>query len=139
MSVAKGQSVKAECILRAYGSCFIVNEFLAESNLDPCKEWNQGEYGHKKINETSGLCVFVSTGTGDALADQIRGAIKFLAKNHREIEQLCQYPGVESVFLDFSVFRRDVVAEYIRFPAKLIQLAGGLGIGIELSQYQSVE
>jgi hypothetical protein len=47
--------------------------------------------------------------------------------------------GVESVVLDLGVERRDTAVQCDGFPEELVRLAGGLGLGLELSQYPPMD
>lgn len=71
------------------------------------------------------------------LAAQVVDAVSFLRSHDAEIRRLIQFPGVEGVTLDFGIARRDVAAQFDYLPPELIQLAGSLALGIELSQYQT--
>lgn len=58
-----------------------------------------------------------------------------------EVARLREFPGVESVTLDFPVsliVNREVVARFHHFPESLVQSAGRLRLGLELSVYASV-
>lgn len=129
------------CVLRAHGSDFSVDRFLEGSELNPCTVYRKGERRSPAskskvgVNKSSGMVVDVSVADFDDLRGQIRDAITFLKQNEAELARLSKFPGVEGVALDFGIARRDVVAQSDYFPPELLYLAGGLGIGIELSQY----
>jgi len=46
------------------------------------------------------------------------------------------FPGVEGITLDFPIEgKRGALAQFNRFPASLVALAGKLGLGLDLSIY----
>ena len=78
------------------------------------------------------------------LPAQVADAERFLKIHRREIERLAQTPGVTDLTLDFPVESRmgggdGVVAQFDRFAATLVGLAGALGIALELSTYPRSE
>jgi hypothetical protein len=125
----------AGCALRAYGKAFPVDDFLAQSSFTACAVWHLGEKRFKpsKASENSGFNVVISE--ADELPDQVSDAIEFLNNYRAELVQLQQTTGLDGLVLDFGISRRDALAQFDRFPAELIALAGGLGMAIELSQY----
>ena len=125
------------CVLRASGRGFAVDDFLAGSSLKPCAVWRLGEARGKDLPaaDSSGFNLLVSDAPGSDLAAQIQDTISFLETYREELARLVQAPGVESAALDFGIKRRDVAVQCDSFPARLIRLAGDLGMGIELSQY----
>ncbi len=125
----------AGCVLRAHGTGFAVDDFLAQSSLTPCAVWHLGEKRFKRGQacEDSGFNVLISE--AEVLPDQTNDAIKFLNDFSVELCQLQKSPGIEHLVLDFGICRRDVMAQIDRFPAELIALAGAMGMGIALSQY----
>ncbi len=48
-------------------------------------------------------------------------------------------PGVESACLDFAVEEKDTFTQCSYLEPELLKLAGGLGIGIEISLYPCSE
>jgi hypothetical protein len=127
------------CILRASGPLFDVDEFLRYSPFAPTKVFHKGElrspHPSSKTAETSGSNLVVSPAGFDDLPRQIADAMEFLNQHKQELSRLATFPGVEGVTLDFGIPRREVVAQFDRFPPRLLALAGSLGVGIELSHY----
>jgi hypothetical protein len=78
----------------------------------------------------------VSAQPFERFAAQMRDAGRYLRLHARSIRALGRFPGVESLTLDFGIAKRsDVVAQYQRFSAELVALAGRLGLALELSLY----
>lgn len=71
----------------------------------------------------------------DNVLQQIEDAISFLKINHDELAKLQSFPGAETVHLHFGIEDRDIGLQCDRFPPKLLQLAGNLEIGIEITRY----
>ena len=124
----------ADCVLRVRGRDFQVDDFLESSSFQPCKIWRLGEAGARGVSVDSGFNLVVSS--GESLAEQIDGAVRFLESNAGEFKRLRSFPGLaEGSVLDFSIFRRDVMAQYDSFPAAFVRLAAEFGFELAISQY----
>ena len=126
------------CVLRAAGPDFQVDEFLKASTFTTCEVYSKGEARgrHGRLHEKSGLAVVVSEASADDLPKQIADATEFLERHREEIVRLQSHLGVgEEARLDFGIWQRGEFGQYCYFPPKLLQLAGDLGVGIELSVY----
>jgi hypothetical protein len=129
------------CVLRASGKHFNVDEYLRNSALQTYYAYRKGEPrfksnpgGEKK--RTTGINIVICNGSFDSLARQIRAAISFLKNNRTEIRRLVKFLGLDGApVLDFGINKRDFPGQFDRFPVELVSLAGKLGLGIELSQY----
>jgi hypothetical protein len=139
-------SANSMCVLRAFGSRFAVDRFVAKTSLPICNVHKRGEprlprskpRGPK--HKYSGVTVVVSNAPWSNLQAQIRDAERFLAKHKREIARLSRFPGVEALVLDFPLdlrIGRKTVAQFDHFPATLVRQAGKLGLALELSIYQT--
>lgn len=129
------------CVLRASGKNFKSDQFAKSTSLPICAVYRKGDSKiPKKINRkrwsTSGINVEVSNADFDNPGEQVNDALKFLDKYKKELKRLAKYPGVEFMTLDFGFAQLDVVAQYEYFPPELLQAAGQLGIGLEISLYQ---
>jgi hypothetical protein len=128
-------------VLRAYGVDFDVDTFLDGCRLPILAVKRRGEQilptsqPDGKRHEQSGMHVLVSDADFNEFPRQVEETVEFLRANAAEVRRLRDFPGVEGVVLDFGIARRDVVVQCDRFPAELVQLAGALGLEIELSQY----
>ncbi len=133
------------CVLRASGAKFDPDRFLEASPLESCKVFRRGDPPLPKSQpegpryETSGVTVDVSDAEWSDLPAQVADAERFLEANRGEIERLAQTPGVTDLTLDFPIELRidgeNVFAQFDRFPASLVRLAGALGLALELSTY----
>jgi hypothetical protein len=132
-------------VLRASGVDFDVDGFLKESRLAPCAVHRRGEpvfpasQPTGRLHERSRVHVAVSEAAFEEFSRQVEDAITFLGVKREEVRRLMNFPGVEAVVLDFGVSRRDVLLECYFLPPELIQRAGELGLGVELSQYPAEE
>jgi hypothetical protein len=132
------------CVLRAGGSDFDVDAFLATSSLEICGVRRKGELRLRTkpagpLNERSGFNADVSTKEWGDLAGQIQDARAFLSENEGELRRLRSFPGVDGVELDFPIELRigtnEIVVQSDRLPADLLLAAGGLGIDIVITCY----
>jgi hypothetical protein len=125
------------CVMRADGSSFDIDAFCASTSLDVIARHRAGESRRPGAGPStrSSINVRVSDADFANLPEQVDDAVGFLEAYADEVRRLVAFPGVEDVTLDFGVKRRDVAAQSDSFPARLVSLAGGLGVGITVSQY----
>ena len=125
------------CMLRAASPDFRVDEFLKSSTFVAWDVFRQGEPRGRQgsLHDKSGFAVVVSEASGDDLPRQIADAADFLERHREEILRLQGCLGSKGTSLDFGVWQRGEFGHYCYFPPKLLQLAGALGVGIELSIY----
>lgn len=124
----------ASCVLRAIGTDFDVDAFLADSTLDGATAFRRGESrepgaADESTRAASGFNVEVA-GAGDELEGQVRAARRFLRLHEDELRRLGSFEGVEEVCLDFSLRRRGQAAQSDLFPADLLWQAGALDIDL---------
>ena len=130
-------------VLRVWGRNLDIESAIDTISLGPCSIARCGE--RKSPSSTSNFDVFDMSGVGFCVSDagfsefslQVEQTIDFLDQHFDEIKLLLSVSGVDQAALCFGVTRRDVVVEVTRFPSRLINLAGQLGLGVELSQYPS--
>lgn len=127
------------CVLRARGSTFAVDEFLAESSLRPITIFHRGQKQSAKSQPVavSGFHADVSPADFSNLLRQIADAVQFVEQNQAELARLVGFPGVENVSVDFGIEERDVAAQSERFPPNLLRMLGSLGIWLEFTLYPS--
>jgi hypothetical protein len=77
----------------------------------------------------------VSAAEFEDLPGQVADAIAFLRANHSQIQAALAFPGVDAAALDFAVRHLDVTIDSKYLGPEILVLAGGLGLGIELSIY----
>ncbi len=90
--------------------------------------------------DTSGFSVAVSEASWSDLRSQVRDACVFLDRNSDELRMLRATGAVQDMRLDFPVHLRigeQILAQFEFFPAELVEKAGALGLGLELSIYPS--
>ena len=126
--------------LRASGESFAVDDCLRLTQLTPAHVYRKGHRRFKNPAKTeshtkSGFHVEVSKFGFGGIHGQTRQAIAFLKRNKPALEQLRNFPGLESIVIDFGYNWRNVAAQFDFLPPELLQLAGNLGIGIVLSVY----
>ena len=84
------------------------------------------------------LSLDVSDKNWDDLPGQIEDAIVFLERYSIELRRLFVTVPDAKGYLDFPINSRmgsEVASQCDHFPVRLIQLAGAVGLGIELTQY----
>jgi hypothetical protein len=132
------------CVLRAIGTLFDVDAFLAESALEADPPFHRGEIQLAGLSggtkhAASGFNARVSAAGVDDLPGQIRDAAQFLNVHEAELRRLGSYPGVEEVCLDFAVRRREGAVQSEIFPAELLWRAGALDIDLIVTHYAIAE
>jgi hypothetical protein len=126
------------CVLHVNGGDFAVDQFLASASIKPYQVHHRGEPTRPagKNYEHSGFRADVSAVDGE-LQTPIEDAILFLRRYETDLSRLAGMREVSDRRLDFGCFRREVAAQFEYLPPELLLLAGRLGIGIELSFYES--
>lgn len=132
------------CVMRAIGTLFDVDTFLAESPFQADPAFHRGEERLAGLSggakhAASGFNARVSEAGLDDLAGQIRDAVQFLNEHEDELRRLGSYPGVEEVCLDFAVRRRDGAVQSEILPAELLWRAGALDIDLIVTHYAIVD
>lgn len=128
------------CVLRAIGTTFDVDAFLADSGLRPQALFHRGEARLPGVPgaptwSASGFNVGVSEEGFLDLAPQVRDAGRFLNEHEDELRRLGAFPGVEEVCLDFGIARKDAAMQSDVFPADLLWQAGALDIDLVVTHY----
>jgi hypothetical protein len=129
------------CILRAGGTDFDVEGFIAKSSLQADSFWREGEKRFPKskrsdeINQSSGIRIVASEADFAELSQQIQDVISFLRQNQEQVKLLASFPGVEGAVLDFGAEIYPPGWSSFTFPPELLALAGEAGVSICLSVY----
>jgi hypothetical protein len=132
------------CVLRVSSRRKTLTDFLSESQIphyDAHDKNTPQKFGREKGKPFgySGFKSSVSEKEWDDLPGQIAHAIRFLQRYKSDLKQLRDEYKVRDLTLDFPYYlrigRNNVVMQRDFLPPKLIELAGELGIGIELSLY----
>jgi|SRR6267142_1665995 len=128
------------CVFHVRGEDFAVDEFLTTSSLKPYQVWHKGDVLNRKGEECDGSGFSMDVSDVDAeLSGQTADAIAFLRRHETELARLAQFARATDRRLDFGYDRRTVAVQCDYLPPELLALAGGLGIGIELSLYDPSE
>jgi hypothetical protein len=132
------------CVLRVTGKNFDADLHLLRSGLSAGKVFRAGEPRSPadpdgKRFQVSGFNVDVSYASWDSLSGQVTDAIAFLKRHEEALKKLRAVPSVDDMRLDFPVDlridRQQVMVQFDYFPPELVTLAGGLGLGLEISIY----
>ena len=132
------------CILRITGKKFDVDAFVKKSKLKPYKISYKGEprFKTKPTSDKltfSGLSIETSKAGFNNLKKQIADTIRYLNRNKRKLAYIASTRGIDNAILDFGIDlridRKKIFIQSDVFPNTLLQLAGNLGLDIELSIY----
>ena len=125
-------------MLRAGGPSFDVEAFCATTSLPIDTKHRVGDQRLPvgRISSESGIGVQVSGAAFDNFAQQVADATVFLERHAEEVRRLVTFAGVDGATLDFGIKRRDVAAQHDSFPARLVSLAGALGVSLGMTQYE---
>lgn len=135
------------CMLTIAGKAFDIDEFTLKTGLQPHSEKRKGEpqFSTKPEGDkmTYSVVSFVISDAGfEAISKQIDDAIQYLEHHTAQLEKLAEVTGADAISLDFGVDDRiddsAVLYETHRFPARLLKIAGHLGIDLHLSVYSPV-
>ena len=128
------------CVLRFVSESRSFKGMDVLEGLSACRLYEKGEIRRTKTGEVwqgNGLHLDVSNAEWDDLRLQTQDAIDFLKVHHAALSELLQSDVDAS--LDFPVWSRisdEIVNQNASLPRELITLAGGLGIGIDISIYR---
>ena len=128
------------CVLHISGRDFDPSSAVA---LAPYRVWRAGEPLRRlrpegPYREDSGVSVTVSDALWSDLKAQVNDACAFLDRHAETIRKLSATGTVEDMRLDFPVHLRiynEFSAQFEFLPAQLVQKAGALGLGLEISIY----
>jgi hypothetical protein len=132
------------CVLRVSGKTFASRSYAARTTLPVIRAYARGEAREAgpvtgRKHSASGVDVEVSRADAANLTRQIRDAIAFLERHRRALSRLRRTSGVEEITLDFGIAARDAAAQFDYFPPELLLAAGRLGIGLEVSRYDTAD
>lgn len=129
------------CILRASGTDFDVDAFVAGSALTPHSIWRRGGSRYPQASpggdrhDTSGLRILVSKAEFSDLSLQVADAVEFLQQHHDAVGALAANEGVTYACLDFGAEMSPPDWASFTFPPELLSLAGAAGVAVCLSVY----
>ena len=130
----------APLVLRIRSKTARVGDLVKASGLHPIVIYKKGHPrvpGHTALSPSSGFNVDVSDADG-VLEKQARDAVRFLKSHAMGLARLRRCKTFGGMTLDFGVYDRTTAERpwpTYRFPAPLIELAGKLGVELELSFY----
>lgn len=129
------------CVLRAGGTDFDVDVFVATSALTPHSIWRRGASRYPQASpggdrhDTSGLRILVSKAEFSDLSLQVADAVEFLQQHHDAVRTLAANEGVTYACLDFAAEMSPPGWASFTFPPELLSLAGAAGVSVCLSVY----
>jgi hypothetical protein len=131
------------CILRIAGENFDVDQFVKKSDLAPYKIFYKGDAKYvtkpegKKI-ERSGCAIEISKVNFENFSEQLNDALTYLSQNIEKLQWINKTPEIQYAVLDFGLnYDSDKFIQSHYLPNEFLKLASHLGIGIEISVYQS--
>lgn len=128
-------------MLRASGDDFDVDEFLLDCELEPNRIFRKGtprfpaSQPDGPVLKSSGLNFVVSDADFSELDIQMQDALAFLSEHKEFVAKLRDYPGVESLGIDFGAEIHPPGWYSFHFTCDLLLAIGSLGIELELSVY----
>jgi len=109
------------CVLRVRGD-FSPDEFLRERPLPGVTRCERGI-----------LLVVVGAHGREALSEQIEDALAFLERQQAAVSALVAWPGVETLWLDFGLWRHDGPYDSASFPPQLLTALGSANVRLTVS------
>jgi hypothetical protein len=129
------------CILHITSEAVSFSAYLAESTLPVYRSHEKGDIrgrGKREPYQNYGFSCIVSEREWTDLSGQVQDAATFLRHHEIELQKLIATHPVDDIRLDFPYSCRldeQVFAQFDYLPPEFLKMAGGLGIGIELSHY----
>ncbi len=127
-------------VLHVDGDDFDPDSLLPSLSFLPYRVYRKGEPTGRsgRFHASGGFCCDVSSNDG-LLSAEASDALEFLSKHRADLARLRDDPTVGNVRIDFGYYRRNVAVQCDYLGPELLRLAGELGIGFELSLYQTPE
>jgi hypothetical protein len=127
------------CVLRVQGEEFTVDDFLAGCVLPVYEVFRKGEERAHRTESRWSVSGFKSdvSNNSSELAEQVKDAIEFLQRYSSDLKRLASNPAVTDVRLDFGYDHKNMAVQSEYLPPRLLRLAADLGVGIELSLYDT--
>jgi hypothetical protein len=133
------------CILRIAGENFDVDTFISKSTIVAYNRFYKGDAKYKskpdgaKV-ERSGCSIEVSKVKFENFHRQVDDAILYLNQNKDKLQLIKAIPEIQYAVLDFGVdYDCDKFTQTHYLSNEFLKLVSELGIGIELSIYQSTD
>jgi hypothetical protein len=129
------------CVLRASGVDFDVDAFLATCELEPITIYRKGEprfpasQPEGPRNLRSGVNFEASGADFSELKLTMEEALTFVRDHQAFIAALREFPGVESLTVDFGAEIHPPGWCSFNFGSELLLTLGTLGVSLELSVY----
>ncbi len=127
------------CLLKVYSDNNSFRSFENSTKIPVYNSYDKGESNEKNQVRTDYKITFdVSEKEWDDFEGQVKDTIVFLTKYFDELEKLLKTHDITTAYLDFPLYSRlygDIVNQNDHLPKELIQLAGKLSLGIEMSIY----
>ncbi len=131
-------------VLHIDGERLDPDDVLPSLSLRPYRVWRRGEAvattGPRagRVYESGGFCCDVSDADG-LLSAEAADALAFLTAHRADLALLRDHPAVDDMRIDFGYYARidgeRVMVQCDFLGPELLQLAGELGVGFELSLY----
>jgi hypothetical protein len=129
------------CVLKLFSDTHSFKELATEAEI--YSVYDKGEhYTKSKVSEEYRVSFDVSDHEWDKFHLQVKDAISFLEKNESMLKELLVSHNVNYSVLDFPLYSRlnnNIAAQFDNFPARLIKVAGSIGLSIEISYYHNEE
>lgn len=132
------------CIFSIVGEHFDVDAFEEKCKLKFTKKSRKGEPRQPVLEDSpkmkwSLLSTSVSKDNFDSLNNQIDDVRAYITKNKKELEHIRHDKSIDFATFRFGLnFNQEDFEKSIYLPPDLIAMAGELGIGIEISFYNSL-
>jgi hypothetical protein len=128
------------CVLRASGRKLNVDSLARRTSFRVLAVHRRGEPRSKarpdgRVNTRSSCNILVSNRGFDEFHLQVRDAVRFLKRKHRELRRLRRQSGLEELVLDFGVEPTHALCNFYPVPLALVELAGRSGMSLEISTY----
>lgn len=125
-------------ILRVAGKSFDVDDYVKNCPFKIVMIYRRGEKKTPKssrTNERSGLNIEVSSIDFDNYEGQLEESLSFMQKNEVELTRLRDFPGVDTICIDYGADIHPPGWCSFYFPHALLLKAGEMKIDLELSIY----
>ncbi len=127
-------------VLRIYGEDLDIDAVLGCCDLQACAVQRRGESvipDSKRVFSQNAIFISISESDIGDFGRQVDETLSFLDQNQSAVAALVDTPEVTEPFIDFGVAHCDVAKQSTVFPARLVQAAGRLKLGLSLTIYET--
>ena len=128
--------------LRVGGTSLDISALLSQIRIKPCAVFRKGHPVNSicsHLAKRNGANFAIRNASGRDLPKHISETIDFLKAHQEDLLAIRQFPGIDSLNIDFSTPSENELIRNLYLPADLVTLAAKFGCSINISMYAIAE